>query len=250
VCGSNIALRTPEVIAMSARFVVALTLGVSAALLGPARSAEAILIDFTNAAAWAGANGTTIYSSPTLFDGVTVTVTSQGPSGLLTFNSGGDVNPTCGAITGLSCGGDGLGVSDDEVTVGAGLLDPNLERLYVYFNAPVNVNSIGFLDLFGRNSLTGDTAAETARWIVLASGEEGSLTGTDTTTRLGYATTATNYSNVTALLFYAAGPTSSANTDFALASLDVSRSSIPEPATLMLLGLGLVTASFVRRRCS
>lgn len=223
-----------------------LALGVFGLLLGSAQPAQANLIDFTNAALWQAAIGTTAFST-TLADGLTVTVTSQGPSGLLTFNAG-DVDPTCAAVTGLSCGGDGLGVTDDEVTLGGGLLDPNLERLYVYFSAPVNVTGIGFLDLFGRNTLTGDTSAETAQWIVLSSGLEGALTGTDTTTRLGYATAATNYTNVTALLFYAAPPVSSSNTDFAVASLQVSR--VPEPGTLTLMGLGLVATFVVQRRRS
>jgi hypothetical protein len=118
---------------MNARIAIALTFGVSMAVLGAVTPAGAATIDFTNAAAWSAANGTSIYTSPTLFDGVTVTVTSQGPSGLLTFNSGADINPTCAALTGLSCGGDGLGVSDDEVTVGSGLTSPSLERIFVYF---------------------------------------------------------------------------------------------------------------------
>jgi hypothetical protein len=114
----------------------------------------------------------------------------------------------------------------------------------------VTVNGISFLDLFGSNTLTGDVAAETARWIVFSSGTEGSLTGTDTTTRLGYATAATSYTNASALLFYAGPPVSSANSDFALASIDFEVSTVPEPATLALLSSGLVATSIFRRRRS
>jgi hypothetical protein len=217
--------------------------------LGIAGSAESAMIDFTNAAAWSGANGNWIYSSLLLFDGVTVTVASQGPGALLTFNSGADVNPTCAGITGLSCQGDGLGVSDDEVTRGSSLLDPTLERIQVTFSAPVTITQLGFLDLFGANLLTGDLQPETAMWAALTSTgfQDGSLTGTDTSSLLGYKTIATNYTDVSAIQFFATTPPASTNTDFAVASIRFTRT-VPEPATLFLSAVGVLVAGASRAR--
>ncbi len=220
------------------------------AIFGTARS-EAAVVDFTNSAAWSGVAGTDHYTSSVLYDGVQVTVTSQGPAGLLTFNDGGDVNSSCAATSGLSCQGDGLGINDDEVTKGSSLLDKDLERVYVYFSSAVNISEIAFLDLFGTNTIVGDVAPELAMWTVLTSGGsliDGQLLGTDTTTNLGYKKISTSYSNVVAIQFYATTPPASDNTDFAVASLSVSKASVPEPATLLLSGIGLAASLTLRRR--
>ena len=217
------------------------------AFLGAAQSSQAAVIDFTKASDWAGVAGQWQFTSGTLFDGVTVQVTSQGPGSLLTFNNGGDVNASCAGVTGLACQGDGLGINDDEVTKGSSLVDPTLERLYVYFNKPVNVTQIGFLDLFGINTLVGDVAPEMAMWVAFNGGGfiDGSLVGTDTTTTLGYKTINTSYTGVTALMFYATTPPASANTDFAVAKLNITA---PEPATLLLTVIGIVATTAFRRR--
>jgi hypothetical protein len=225
------------------------TLGVSAfvtslMLFGAVPSSHAAIIDFTNYGVWgAAANQTSLART---IEGVLVTVSSQ--NGLLTFNNGGDVNPLCG-LTGLSCQGDGLGVGDDEVTRGASLLDNSLERLNVSFSAPVTISKLGFLDLFAANILTGDTATETAMWKVTLQGgatTSGSLNGNDSSTTLGWRQTTTSYSNVIGLQFFAVPPAST-NSDFSVAKIEFTKVGVPEPATLLLSGLGMAFVSLRRR---
>lgn len=226
------------------------TLGVCTAvaallLFGAVPSSQAAVIDFTSAATWGAAAGQTSFART--IDGVLVTVQSQ--NGLLTFNNGGDVNLLCG-LTGLSCGGDGLGVGDDEVTRGASLLDTSLERLFVYFSTPVTITRLGFLDLFASNIISGDSSNETAMWAVLQQGgglAEGSTVGTDATGILGYKQVNTNYTNVVGLQFFAVPPASN-NSDFSVAKIEFNKVGVPEPATLLLSGLGVALVSLRRRQ--
>jgi hypothetical protein len=216
---------------------------VAALLFGAVPSSHAAIIDFTNAATWGAAAGQSVFAATV--DGVQVTVSSQ--NGLLTFNGGADDNPLC-FVTGLSCQGDGLGVGDDEVTRGASLLDTSLERLFVFFSAPVTITKLGFLDLFAANRITGDTATETAMWAVLQQGgglADGSVQGTDSITNLGWRQTSTNYSNVIGMQFFAVPPAST-NSDFSVAKIEFTRT-VPEPATLLLSGLGMAFVSLKRR---
>ena len=198
--------------------------------LGVVRPAEALTIDFTSKI-WAGADGRTSYTAQ--IGGVDVTVASL--IGKLTFNSN-DVDPLC-STTGLACSGDGLGIRDDEVTA-------LTELLSVSFSAPVSVTGLAFLELFGYPNKSGDPVAEIAMWAVAPSGQIASVTGTDKTTTLGYQAVVTNYTNVTALHFFAALPV---NSDFSLAAINIKRD-VPEPATLLLSGLGLAYCRMKARR--
>jgi hypothetical protein len=202
-------------------------------------------IDFTEASLWAGAEGQTSFTASALFDGVTVTLTSLG--GRLTFNAN-DINSSCASVTQLACEGDGIGIRDDEVT--SDYTTSSDERLSVWFSAPVTISGIGLLDLFGYPNQSGDTAAERARWVVYHSSgpnEGGSIVGTDQNSNLGYIYASSVYTDVTRIRFYATTPS---NSDFALASLNISAASVPEPSSLFLsaIGLGGVTLLRSRRR--
>jgi len=202
-----------------------------------ATPAHAVLVDFTNSAAWGGADGTTSYTSATTYGGVAVTVSTNVPGYRISFNTaiGGDPpQPACGQ-TGLACQGDGLGINDNDET---GLLP---DQIHVHFSAPVTLTGVRFLDLFGNTA--GDNPAEVALWAyqaTLADGTkiDGSATGTDTST-LGYLAVGVTPLTITDITFFAREPESPFNTDFALAAVDMSP--VPEPGTLVLLGSGLLT---------
>jgi hypothetical protein len=208
-----------------------------AALLG-ASSARAALVDFTSNA-WVG-QSTIDYGS------LRVRVAAAGGAIVTTVFDGTVGAPPCTPAT-LACQTDGLGIGagDDEVTFGGS------EVLVVSFwdlaDSPVAVSVLGihFFDLF--QSLAGaDANPETAQWRYDVGGG-GQLTGTEIAAGTGWAFAATGAVGVHEIRFFATAPLSSANTDFALAALDVEQP-VPEPATVALLGAGLMALGLRRGR--
>ena len=200
--------------------------------LSAAGGANAILIDFTSND-WTSVNGSSLYSQNVAGIG-DVELESYG--GSMTFNAG----DNSGCVTGggsakLACNGDGIGIGDDEISAG-------YEILRVSFASAVNVASVYLLDLFANSR-------EFEQAIVVSFGASGfgfdtvNSTGGD----VGGFTMKTLNENGVSHLFFAANPFLP-KSDFALAAINVSPASVPEPGALSLLGLGLLAVGFIRRR--
>jgi hypothetical protein len=212
-----------------------LKLAIPAALLASSLPAQATLLDFTASNA-----------NPTSAGGVTATLTAQ--NGTLSWTAF-DGDPTavpCNPVL-LACKYDGVGVTDDEISYGTG---SGAESIIVSFSSQVNVTNIYLFDLFGRNDDGVGNPAEVARvsfrnaagiqiadWTITGTAAPGTLSG--------YATQAGLVSDVKSIRFYT-NSSNAANSDFAIAGLQFA--SVPEPATLTLLGGGLLALGAMRRR--
>lgn len=204
---------------------------VGAAMALSASASFAASVDFTDLSVWGGADGTSSFSA------AGVTVTSTG--GTITTNGAdvGKIGGDCGtgnpSLHDLTCGGDGLGIRDDEISYG---LTQSGEMMYVDLGAVYEINSIEFLDLFNPEGAEPEVAQF---YIGSTLYNQNSLTQTG-----GYVkwTPGTDVIGQVLIFFTQTNPQS----DFALARINYSE--VPAPGALALFSIGLLGLGATRRR--
>lgn len=193
------------------------------ALLTVTTGAQAALLDFTKNP-YIGNNGS--------IAGTTYSVSSVG--GSLSWGQNQD-GSTC---TGLACQKDGLGIGDDEVTIGS-------EQIVIDFGAVVKITSFAFLDLFsssnGNNrerasiAYNGGSIFFDALLTETPGGDSGFLN-------------VSGLSIFTNKLVFTAGGTNDGigADDYALAAVGVS--AVPIPPAILMFGAALGGLGFLGRR--
>jgi len=181
------------------------------------------IIDFTSSD-WSGV-GQNVTNEFTLGD---IKLSSSG--GNLTFNDSDSAGCSAAAGgTGLACIGDGIGISNDEITQGG------TQILTISFlGGPVDILDVHLLDLFASEG----------------SGEIAIINGTSSAAALagpannvgGYWETGLGFAGVTSI---ALSGNNDGFSDYSLARIAYK---VPEPTVIALFGVGLLGLGFARRR--
>jgi hypothetical protein len=192
-------------------------------------------LDFTDTTIWGGAD--TMGTFTATQDGIETTLIAAPTGSKLTTNEGtGERNGCSSADAGLTCGGDGIGINNDEISGGT------FQLLTLDFTSSVNVISISFLDLF-LNEPTETVSLE----VLYSQGSTESFTATAVGGLGGFLLWSPGSSpllGVDSINFTA--PIGAYN-DFALAGAEIS--AVPLPAAAWLFGSALfVGLGIVKRR--
>jgi hypothetical protein len=207
------------------------------------QSSMAALLDFTDNSLVSSLTSISNGYSGTI-DGIGFTVTSD--DGDVNFNESYDGNSGAGCQgTGgaLRCDTDGAAITDDEIT---GIDDGN-QTLTIAFDSVVSLSGFYFLDLYVNPNGSGarEQATITLDGVffdtVSGIGEHGDGGYADLITAPILAQTI-ELTAVNHPMFY-----DNHDNDYAFAGVEVSRTSVPEPHTILLLGTALVGLTGVRR---
>lgn len=207
-----------------------LSLGTLLAAITFSTASQAGLIDFTSAA-WSGANNNSSFTS----GDITLTGSST-----LSFNGNASELPGCQdsfslTTTNLACAGDGIGMVNDEIS------GNQQQSLTVTFNqGNVNIIQIELLDLYNSEGPNGQPEIA----IISLNGSDFNASGIYTPGDFGgYFATGFNANGVSELVLTASND---AWSDYSLAR--ITTSDVPEPSSLMLLGLGLLGMAAARKK--
>ena len=197
----------------------------SVVIASASMAASAGVIDFTSNA-WSGANGVNSYS----MNGVTLTALPNGPLNLqrLTFNAG-----SCGnTLVGLACQGAGIGVGPVDPTQ----INVLPEALRVGFSSAQSIWGVDFLKFVSTTGFLGYSEQMQIRASTdgTSFGAWQSFTAPNPSATGGYYSANFRADNVLALEI--AGNTFGLNV---LSAASLARITVPVPATLPLIGLGL-----------
>jgi hypothetical protein len=187
-------------------------LATSLASVAAASTAFALSIDFTDGS-WNGAQGLNAFTTHS--------------SNIDLFASGGALTVNyMGGPSGDNSGNDGLGINDDEITQGG------TEMLRIAFLAPVTLNSIYLTDLFVNEGSRGQSE------IGMYSLNGGAfMSFTSVGAPNGALTLNIFKSDINSILFRSSNDSWS---DYSVKGLTYKTQSVPEPSTLLMLGIGLV----------
>lgn len=170
---------------------------------------------------------------------LTVTLTASGGSNpKISFNSSTGEQNGCksgwtGSIHNLACGGDGLGVGDDEITEGG------VERITVDFSRPVRLTNIELMDLFNNGS-------EVEKALISINNGTSWLQYTSNNGPGGYYSTNLGGWGIARIIFKGYSDSVS---DYALARISLLvEDPVPEPASAAMILLGLAGLKAIRRR--
>jgi hypothetical protein len=220
--------------------IVNLIAGIAAFCL--CQSSMATLLDFTDYSLISSLETVSGGYSGTI-DGIGFTLTSNDGAVNFTESYDGSSGSGCQSTGVLQCDADGAAIEDDEIT---GIGDGN-QTLTLTFDSVVSLSGFYFLDLYINPNESGarEQATITLDGVLFDTVDAIATVGDG-----GYADLITTPIFAQTIQFSAVEDEiywDDFNNDYALAGVDVSSASVPEPTSILLFGAGLVGIAGISR---